>query len=270
MKRLLAFLLLLSTASAQWVVHDPVNTAVNSAVHAGQAANHLETMRRWAQQIEGLNRQLRELQQQLEVQRRILDVLGNPTDAGAQMILREFGADELARSFSETMHEVRRLSSAVASLERTADGLYSRLENRTILGRSFNRQESSYRRYAAVERQTDNLAAVQSAVTERSNALQRDLADTLDRLKGAATQAEVDKLQAKVAAINGQLAHLDSQREDELRKLLAAQVANENQAAKERQDLLERQLAEERDSTAALNAWQRSFKLSPTSYTNRE
>jgi hypothetical protein len=53
---------------AQWIVNDPVNTAVNAAVQAGQAANHLEVMRRWAEQLEQLNRQLRQLEEQLAVQ----------------------------------------------------------------------------------------------------------------------------------------------------------------------------------------------------------
>lgn len=266
MKYLTLLVLIVTPSWAQWVVHDPVNTAVNSAVQAGQAANHVETMRRWAEQIEGLNRQLREMQAMLDTQRRIRDVLGNPTDAGAQMVLREFGAEELARAYGETMQQVRRLSNAVASLERTADGIYTSLENRTVLGRTFTRQEGSYRRFAAVDRQADNLAAVQAETVDRSTALQRDLADTLERLKAATTQAEVDKLEAKVAALNGQMAHVDAQRHEEFRKLVAAQIANENQAAKERQDLLERQLAEERDSVAALNAWQRSLKIKPTSY----
>ena len=54
-----------ASASAQWIVNDPVNTAVNSAVQAGQAANHIEVLRQWAAQLEQLNRQLRELEAQL-------------------------------------------------------------------------------------------------------------------------------------------------------------------------------------------------------------
>ena len=59
MKHFFLFVLLVAPASAQWIVNDPVNTAVNSAVQAGQAANHIEVLRQWAAQLEQLNRQLR-------------------------------------------------------------------------------------------------------------------------------------------------------------------------------------------------------------------
>jgi hypothetical protein len=55
-------------------------------------------------------------------------------------------------------------------------------------------------------------------------------------------------------------------RRDEADKLAAQQIQNENQAAKERQDLLEKQIAEERQTLTAVNAWQQSIRLTPTSY----
>ena len=56
-------------------------------------------------------------------------------------------------------------------------------------------------------------------------------------------------------------------RRDEADKLQTQQILNENQAAKERQDFLERQLAEERQTLAIVGAWQQSVKVTPTSYT---
>jgi len=97
--------------------------------------------------------------------------------------------------------------------------------------------------------------------------LQRDLADTLQQLKGAPTQAEVDKLHAKIAVLNGQIAAVEAQRHDAASQLQAQQILNENQAAKERQDLLEKQIAEEQQAFAAVGAWQQSLKLTPTRYT---
>jgi len=112
MKHLVIFFLLIAPAFAQWIVNDPVNTAVNSAVQVGQAANHLEILRQWAAQLEQLNRQLRELEQQLAVQRQIREVMGNPTASGAQVVLRGLGADDLARSYGETLQAVRRVPDA--------------------------------------------------------------------------------------------------------------------------------------------------------------
>ena len=266
MKHLVLFVLLVAAARAQWIVNDPVNTAVNSAVQAGQAANHLEILRQWATQLEQLNRQLRELESQLAVQQRMRDVMGDPTAAGAGMTLRDLGATDLAHTYGDTLSTIRRLANAVDSLQRTADGIYQKLDDRTALGRGFTRQEPLYRRYAAVESQADNLAAVQAETGARSVALQGEIAATLEQLRSASTQAEVDKLNAKLAVLAGQLAHLDAQRRDEADKLQTQQILNENQAAKERQDFLEKQIAEERQTLAVVGAWQQAVKMTPTNY----
>lgn len=267
MKRLALFLILATPALAQWIVNDPVNTAVNTAIQAGQAANHLEVLRQWAVMLENLNRQLRQLEEQLAVQRRIRDVMGDPTAAGAGMVMRDLGARDLARTYGETLAAVRRLANAVESLRRTSDGIFQKLEDRTTLGRDFVRQEAPYRRYAVVERQADNTAAVQEESQTRQLAVQAEIASSLEQLRTAGTQAEADKLHAKLAVLNGQLLHVDAQRRDETDKLLVQHILNENQAAKERQDLLERQIAEERQTLNAVDAWQRSMRLTPTAYT---
>ncbi len=267
MKRILCFLFLASRVSAQLVVHDPGNTAVNAAVQAGQAANHLAVMRQWAQQLEQLHQQLRQLEDQLAVQKRIKAVLGDPTAAGIGMGLRDLGAVELARSYGETLAATRRLANALDSLRRTSDGIYRRIDDRTSLGMEFGRDASLYRRYAAVESQADHLATVQAQTGQRSAALQAEVAATLEQLRAAPTQAEVDKLSAKLGALHGQLAYLEAQRQSEAAKLAAQQILNENQAAKERQDLLERQAAEERQTLAVVGTWQRSIKVTPTRYT---
>ena len=65
MKKLSLLLLITARMSAQWIVNDPVNTAVNTAIQAGQEANHVEILRQWASSLERLNQQLQELQAQL-------------------------------------------------------------------------------------------------------------------------------------------------------------------------------------------------------------
>jgi len=267
MKHFALLFLFAGPASAQWIVNDPVNTAVNTAIQGGQAANHLEVLRQWAEQLEKLNRQLRQLEQQLAVQQRIREVMGDPSAAGTQVVLRDLGANDLARTYGETMSAMQRLADAVGSLRRTAEGIYQKLDDRTALGRDFSRQEALYRRYAAVERQADNVASVRAQTDARATALQTDLAATLEQLRAAPTQAEVAKLHSKLAVLTGQLAHVDAQRRDEADQLHAQQILNENQSAKERQDLLEKQIAEERQTLAVVGAWQQSIRLTPTAYT---
>lgn len=263
MKLLLSFCFLASVAFGQWVVHDPGNTAVNAAIQADQAAQHLAILRQWTEQLNRLNDQLRELEEAVRLQRRIRDVLGDPIQAGTELVLRDLGAEELARSYGETLREIRRLADASVSLQHTAEDIYAGLEDRTSLGGSVTRHEVLYRRYAAVEQQAAQSARAQEIAAERIARLQEDLAVTLTRLQTASTAAEVDKLNATIAALNGQLALASAERANEAAKLSVQHTLNANQATKEQQDLLEKQVAEERQSLDALAAWQESLRLSP-------
>ena len=118
MKKLLIFLFLVPGLFAQLIVNDPVNTAVNSGIQSAQVANHVEILRQWATQLENLNRQIRQLEDQLAEQRRIREVLGNPSVAGSQLVMDRLAPDELARTYGDTLRAVRRLADAGASLRR--------------------------------------------------------------------------------------------------------------------------------------------------------
>lgn len=267
MKYLLFLLLLVSPLCAQWVVTDQANQAVNLATQAKQVAAHAEVINRWAQQLEKLNEQIRQAQELIALQQRVRDILGDPVRAGERLLTQELGHTELGRSFGETLSATRRLARAVDSLRATVDDTYAALDDKTVLGRPFERELSFYKRFAVVDRQAENISTTNQAAQEQIARLQADLAATLAQLKDAATQSEVAKLQAVAAALTGQIAHLDAVRREEADKLRALQVMNENQAAKERTDLAEKQAADERDAVGAINAWQKSIKLTPTSYT---
>jgi hypothetical protein len=261
------FVLAICPAFGQWLVNDPANTAVNIAIKGNQIAQHAEVMREWAQQLEKLNRQIRQLEDLIGTQRMIRDVMGDPARVGDRVIRRTLGHTEFGRSYGETMDAMRRLADAAESLRRTAGGIYRALDDRTSLGAGFSRQADLYRRHAALDRQADNLDQVFAETDTEVAAVQEDLAQALDDLRKAPTQAESDKLNTTVAALNGRLAALAARRSEETDKLLAAQVRNENQAAKEQRDLQEKQIAEERQSLAAANTWQESIRLRPTAYT---
>ncbi|MCB1103394.1 MAG: hypothetical protein H7A44_08530 [Opitutaceae bacterium] len=251
---------------AQWIVNDPVNTSVNLGIQSAQAANHLEVLKKWGEQLTALQNQIRQLEEQLAEQRRIREVLGNPTLAGGQLILDRLGPEQLAREYGETLREIRKLANSVSSLQRSAEGIYPKLDDHTVLGQSFERQTTPYRRYAAVERQAEQAAEIYDTTLRQQAELQTDLAGILDRLKSAGTQAEVDKLAVNANAINGQLYHLVNARRDQTEALRMQQIENENQRAKEQTDRLEKQIAEEQQSQALVNAWQQSVQLGADHY----
>jgi hypothetical protein len=263
MKLSVLFLLIASVCFGQWVVHDPGNTAVNATIEANQKLQHLEILRQWTEQLRQLQAQLRELEQVVRLQRRIRDVLGDPVQAGTGLVLEELGAEELGQAYGDTLREIRRLADASNSLRHTAEDIYGVLEDRTSLGGPVTRNTGLYRRYAAVEAQAQQVTQTQDQVHQRVLDLQRDIGQTTQKLRTASTAAEVDKLNATLAALNGQLEVAIAARANEIAKLEAQQILNENQAAKEQQDLLERQIAEERQSLDAVAAWQTGLSLSP-------
>jgi hypothetical protein len=266
MKRLLPILFLIPPLDAQWVVVDPTNQAVNLATQANEIAHHVAILNEWAQQLEKLNQQIRQAQDLITLQAHIRDIMGDPAKAGGALLTGQLGSDDLMRGFGETLRAGRRLARAADTLRNTVDDTFQALDDKTVLGRPFVRDLSFYTRFAVVDHQADNLNATQESTDAELTRLQSDLAGTMAALKAATTQSEVAKLQAVAAALTGQIAHLDAVRREEAEKLHALQVVNENQAAKERTDLSEKQAADERDAMAAINAWQASIRLTPTDY----
>ncbi len=266
MRKICLYLILSTAGFAQWIVNDPVNTTVAITTQANQIAQHAEILRQWAVELEKLNEQVRILQGQLEVARQVRDIAGDPRAAGEGVVLDQLWIEDLTRELGRTLGTLRELSSSAESLKDTANGIYAPIDDRTSLGGSFARQSLPYRRYAAVEQAADNLEMVRQVAGERRTKLQGELGAALVRLRSAGTQAEVDKLQGQIAALNGQLAVMDGAERQAAAQLSAQQVLNENQAAKEAQDLLEKQIAEERTTLGQLRSWQEGIRISSGGY----
>lgn len=263
---LLSFPLLAISVRGQFVVHDPLNHVVNTATQINAAKQHIEVLKQGAESLEKLNDQLREARELVMLQRRVRDVMGDPVGAGSRMILDHFGDTEFGRTYGETLSAARRLADAAMSLRNTVEDTYAALDDNTSMGRPFARDVSRYRRYAVVERQAATVSAVQEETEERRLKLQRDLGRTVEALRTASTQAEADKLRGMIDALNGQIGQLHAARRQEADRLHVLQILNENQAAKERQDLWEKQAAEERHTLDAVNGWQRGLKVRPNTY----
>ncbi len=254
--------------SAQWIVNDPVNTAVNSAIQAGQIANHLEILRQWAEQLEQLNRQLRQLEDQLAVQRRIRDVMGDPTAAVTAMVLRDLGATDLARPTARRSDAMRRSPTrSIRSGGPPTESTGPRRQHRA-LGRELRAAGAALpplrgggaagrQRRGGHGRNRTDIAAVQAETWRRPWAT-----CATHRPRRRSTSCTPQSLRSTGS-------WPDSTRSGATKPTNSwpQQILNENQAAKERQDLLEKQIAEERQSVAAANAWQRALRLTPTSYT---
>ena len=213
MKRIYTYpllsLLLVSAASAQFVVVDP---AVLAQV---------------AQQVTTTLEQLQQLQ--TEVQR-----LGDPA-ATTLEVARGLQTLLAQRGVGRTLAEVQAAASGSASLAYDGNGLY-RPPGAIILtsdGRQTPRIFDKYRKFDAVTQAKNTLEDVMRDTEERRQHLRQQLQLTLDQLRAAPTMAEVAKLSGVLSAQSTELAAIDHEREAPLSRVLMQHIENQTDDARQ-------------------------------------
>lgn len=206
--------------SAQIPVTDAANLANNRAAHA-------ETIARWVDSLERLRQQIDALHRQINIQSDIRRWTGNPVEAGTKMVLEGLGGPELARDYGRGKRAIIGIIDGVGALKRTADGTYREISNIDLDGNQLRRDEMIYRRYAVLDAKQDNSQQVADETRERERKLQEEIGVTLEELKNAETDAEVQKLSAKLNALNGQLAQIDAARRREVDQVVLQKIAND-------------------------------------------
>jgi hypothetical protein len=213
-------LLLAAPVAAQIPVTDAANLANNRAAQSENIAKWIESIQRLREQIDALNRQI-------NIQSDIRRWAGNPVDAGTKVVLEGLGGPELARQYGQGRRAVVGLVDSLQSLKRTADGNYREIKSVDLNGREFQRDPLIYRRYAVLDARQENTQQVIEETRDREQELQAEIAATLEDLKGAETDAEVQKLSAKLNALNGQLAQVDAARRREVDQVVLQKIAND-------------------------------------------
>src|SRR4051812_44746398 len=224
---LVGMVALVTNAVAQIPVTDAASLANNRAAQA-------ENLAKWVQSIEHLRAQIDALNRQINIQSDIRRWAGNPTEAGVNLALTGIGGPELAREFGRGRRAVIGLVDSLGSLQRTADGTFRTISNVDIDGHEMRRDPMIYRRYAVLDAKQDNSKVVGEETRTREQELQVEIAATLEDLKSAETDADVQKLSAKLAALNGQLTHVESARRREVDEVVLQKVANDSRAEVER------------------------------------
>jgi protein involved in temperature-dependent protein secretion len=97
------------------------------------------------------------------------------------------------------------------------------------------RDPLAYRRYAVLDATQANTDQVSQDTKSRERELQEQIATTLDDIKAAPTEAETQKLSAKLSALNGQLAQVEAARRREVDAVALQKIANDARAEEERQ-----------------------------------
>ncbi|HVT94073.1 MAG TPA: hypothetical protein VHD76_14615 [Bryobacteraceae bacterium] len=223
----LLLVLVRASAVAQIPVTDVANLANNTALHA-------ESIAKWAESIAQLKTQIDQLHQQIDIQSDLRKWTGNPTEAGGKLVLNALGESDLIRDYGRTKAAILSTVSSLDSLSHTGGGSYRVIASVDLDGNPLNRDQLAYRRYAALDATQANTDQVTDATKTREQELQAEIAVTLDDLKAALTEAETQKLSAKLAALNGQLVQVDATRRREVDAVTLQKIANDSRLEQER------------------------------------
>ncbi len=241
-------------ALAQIPVTDAANLVANRTAQA-------ENIAKWVESINNLRTQIDQLNRQINIQDDIRRWSGNPAEAGAKVVLRGLGHEDLVRDYGETSRAIRGLVGSLESLKRTADGNYRTITSLDIDGNELRRDPLTYRRYSVLDATQENTAAVTEETADRQRELQEEIAVTLDELKAAPTEAETQKLSAKLAVLNGQLAQMEAVRRREVDAVVLQKIANDARLEQERLAAAELAARDDFLANERITAYMQTLKL---------
>lgn len=260
MKTFLIFILALAGAfsTKPLVAQIPVTDAASIANNRIAQA---ENIAKWVDSIAKLRTQIDQLNQQINIQGDIRKWAGNPIEAGANVVLDVLGQEDLVREYGRARDEIVRVTGSLESLQNTAGGNYRAIQNVDIDGRNLQRDPLTFRRYSVLDAKQANTVQVADATKLREAELQEEIAFTLQELKAATTDAEVQKLSAKLVALNGQLAQVDAARRREVDEVALQKIANDARIEQERLAAAELEAKDNHLANQRISAYMRTLKL---------
>ena len=239
---------------AQIPVTDVANLTNNTLLH-------VENIAKWVESIAQLKTQISQLDQQISLQTDLRQWTGNPVEAGAKIVLNGLGGQDLVRQYGQTKDAVLHAVNSLQSLNNTAQGSYRVIPSLDLEGQQFQRDPLTYRRYAALDAQQANADQVAKDTAAREAELQADVASTLDQLKSASTQAEAEKLSAKLTSLNGQLAQVETERHRAVDEVMLQKMANDSRLEEERMAAAELEGRDDYLANQRVSAYMNTLKL---------
>jgi hypothetical protein len=224
----LLFLFFPVAAVAQYVVTAPTTDAILTQ-------NNFDQLAKWAEQIDRMNQSLNKLDQQLQTLNKVRDVIGDPTQVaslvglgGLTDSLQNSGIGKLGSSIAQT-------ADSVQSLKETGQGLYQAIPSTLSDGTAIVRDLPGYRKFSAVEKSKQNFDAVFDEAVSEIKKLDREIQSTSNQFRSASTQSEVDKLNAKLAALHAAKDSWEGRNRDAFEQLNAQKILNDNDREKQDQ-----------------------------------
>lgn len=252
--KLCLFLFVVCGLHAQIPVTDVANLVNNQLSQA-------ESIAKWVESIAQLKQQIQQLDQQINIQTDLRQWAGNPKAAGTRLLLDSLGAKDLVKDYGRARDVIRSVTNSLDSLKSTGNGNYRSIVSIDIDGNEVTRDALAYRRFSILDATQANTDQVATDTKTREQELQQEVADTLEDLKASDTDAETQKLSAKLTALNGQLAQLEAARKKEVDAVALQKIANDARAEEERMAAAELATKDDFLANQRVSAYMKTLKL---------
>ena len=244
--------LVTTAAHAQWAVYD-------AAVHTQQIASTAEEMAKFVSVINNQVNQIKQLTEQINTLHHYVDLFGDPGKV-LPLSAAALRGDLLKTEVGATLTDLVKAADSVASFAYDGGGLFHVVgkDFKTPGGTTVTRMTELYRAIAAVQQTTQNYLAVSKDASSRRVALKAEMAKTVESLKSAQSDAEVQKLTGILVGLNGALDSTEHEVDQATASALVQDIANRADDQRQTEAKKEQQHAE---FTEAVEKYGKTFRL---------
>lgn len=236
------------SARAQWIVYDP-------AMHTQQIMDEVQNLAKYVEMINNQVQQIQTLTSQLTEFKNYEAVFGNPSKVVLSMVA-PLNADLQKLEPGLNLENLVASADGNFALTYNNSGIYATVGTsfQTPGGQTIQRPAEQYKLFAAINRTADNYIAVAADASSRRAAIKTQIAQTIEQLKNAATDAEVQKLQGVLTTQNADLASTDDEVNQAASSAVVQDIQNRNDQQKQIKALTEQQNAEFAESISNYTA----------------
>lgn len=216
------------------VVHDPILNGNLITMNASQLAQWAEAIKRYEEQILNQIENIEKLKQLGDIQNAIAGRIGDWKGVYDRARSIQLRSEALGDDFGINYDNAVFVDYGQHSLYYTGSGNFTTLDITTRRGvPAVSVREQNLRRYTAVENLYDNATGALDTTGQRRDEILAEIASTSEELARAQTQAEADKLKAKMQGLQIALQNVQDQRNEVMQRMLLEHTLNENQRQKE-------------------------------------
>jgi hypothetical protein len=233
------------SARAQYIVYDPTMNIQQI----------LDTAKEIAKQVEEIG----VLTSQLNEFKNYESLFGNPSQVVLSMVA-PLATDLQGVEPGQNLENLVGKANGSSAMTYNNNGIYTTVGTsfQTPRGQTIQRSTNQYQRFSAVINTASNYVTVADNAAQRRATIKTNIAQTIQQLQKATTDAEVQKLHGVLTGLNGDLASTDDEVNQAAASATVQDIQNRNDQQKQIQALTEQQNA---DFTEAISNYVTTFQL---------